>query len=605
MTTILELGPGTVPPALPAAWTRVDVANPVRRWSGLHRGRASLSELVPAQGSITVDNRSGDLDPDNPAGPYAGQLVVGTPIRLREDDVVRFSGYAAAWHPGVSYGDATVEIEVTDLLGWLATWRPAESAVHRVIRGLRPFAWWPCDSARGTFADERVAGRVASYLASAKPGGEPILPFGDTPSMVGTMTGGTGGGARRADATAMPRPPWTILGFFKFGGTVNNTIIFDVRGSDLLTGATYIGTNSTPALVGNIAASGASQRTVVGPSINDGRVYLLALRYALNGTLRLSLRAFDGGLSTYTVTGGYIDPMAYGSVFFGLNNSAATTDGATVAVNHAATFARELTDAELNSIGDAAYLAHAGESVTARLNRLADMVGIPAALRSFAAGTEPVVGWRTDRDVTEQLRSLAVYRRGPFHVSAAGQLVSRLAVAHEPVAHHTLWHTEHPAPLADTFDRADAPALGVPDIGGPWVATNVGITASEAHGTVNAAENYALAPNAADTAVAVTARTGAGAAPYSVAAVLRAAGVGDHLVAQATGATLTLAKRVGGVRTELVSVPIPALVANTTYHLRVQAFGDQVQVWFIGRLRITHALSPADLAALVGTMAGL
>lgn len=168
VTLEVSLGFGSGPFATAPTWTNIysDV-----RWLEIRRGRNNVQRPFDAgTGRIIVDNTDGDFDPNNSTSPYAGNLKLGTPVRIRAtySAVTHnvFRGYVSRWpltfeQPNESH--AALEITETfalvrraslaetsysqqstdarigailDDVGWPAAWRDLETGVTDQVAAL-------------------------------------------------------------------------------------------------------------------------------------------------------------------------------------------------------------------------------------------------------------------------------------------------------------------------------------------------------------------------------------------------------------------------------------------------------------------------------------
>jgi hypothetical protein len=81
----------------------------------------------------------------------------------------------------------------------------------------------------------------------------------------------------------------------------------------------------------------------------------------------------------------------------------------------------------------------------------------------------------------------------------------------------------------------------------------------------------------------------------------------DNLIGARVNQTnnkIELTKRAGGTTSVLADAAITAQIGRR-YHLRIVAFGDQIDVYLDGTKVISHVLSAADLAAYTATNHGV
>lgn len=124
-TRIIEFAPDDLPLATSPTW--VDITQYVRDRARVRTVRGRPDELsVFSTGSmrLTLQNTDRRFDPSYASGPYFGKLRPGKQIRVRavvgatSYDI--FTGFVKGWPQDFEYTvDSTVDIECTDLLGWM------------------------------------------------------------------------------------------------------------------------------------------------------------------------------------------------------------------------------------------------------------------------------------------------------------------------------------------------------------------------------------------------------------------------------------------------------------------------------------------------------
>ena len=86
--TTVSIGFDASPGALDPVWTNTgftwtDVSTWVHEYS-CGRGGGEMAGLTPGPATVVFDNTDGRFDPSNGSSPYAGQMLAGKPIRIRE-----------------------------------------------------------------------------------------------------------------------------------------------------------------------------------------------------------------------------------------------------------------------------------------------------------------------------------------------------------------------------------------------------------------------------------------------------------------------------------------------------------------------------------------
>lgn len=136
-------------------------------WAQMTRGRSG-DAITPGSASVTFENTDGRFDPRNTAGPYYGDLRVGTPIRFRcptqtDPDGTVWSGFiASGWPIALTTAFPTVTVTAHDLAGLFAQGSPPASAFDATVRNLaiRPDHWWRPGP---TGWEDQITGVTASH----------------------------------------------------------------------------------------------------------------------------------------------------------------------------------------------------------------------------------------------------------------------------------------------------------------------------------------------------------------------------------------------------------------------------------------------------------
>lgn len=149
---IVEIAFGYGPFDTVTSWTDVTPFVAVHGdgiWAQMTRGRSG-DAITPGTASVTFENLDGRFDPRNTAGPYHGDLTVGTPIRFRcptqtDPDGTVWSGFiSSGWPTALTTAFPTVTITAHDLFGLLAQGSAPTTAFDAAVRALDtpPDHWW-------------------------------------------------------------------------------------------------------------------------------------------------------------------------------------------------------------------------------------------------------------------------------------------------------------------------------------------------------------------------------------------------------------------------------------------------------------------------------
>lgn len=148
-----------------ASCTWVDVTSYVRDWS-TKRGRSSeLSNYSPGTAQVVLDNRSRLFDPSNTAGTYYGQLLPMKRLRIRASSGVAtstlFCGYILGWpidYPG--FTDSTVTLGCVDAFRMLAQYAQPVTAYDAEVAADSPHAYWQLATVDNTGLSQAAVGNV-------------------------------------------------------------------------------------------------------------------------------------------------------------------------------------------------------------------------------------------------------------------------------------------------------------------------------------------------------------------------------------------------------------------------------------------------------------
>jgi hypothetical protein len=158
----VEIAPGFTWQSDPGTISWVDVTDSaeVAAWS---RGRSNELELYSAGTcTITLADTERAFDPSNAAGPYAGELVPGVPVRVTCDGEGLFYGYADGfrYRPGTHRG-VTV-MPCTDVFGRLNG--RLRGTYEREVLADAPWAYYPLGDGGAVAVDASGNRRDGDYV---------------------------------------------------------------------------------------------------------------------------------------------------------------------------------------------------------------------------------------------------------------------------------------------------------------------------------------------------------------------------------------------------------------------------------------------------------
>lgn len=379
----MSIGSGTVVELyLNSVWT--DISAYVRADPGIQiqfgvRGEAGTAD--PAQCDLVVNNFDGRFTPKNAEGPYYGYLKRNTPLRVTVSSVVRFIGdvseFPARWEP--SGGDVWVPLTASGPLrrllrsatinGTLRTFIPTlAKSVGGSVTG-----YWPMEDGVGSTSFASGLSDGTPLTISGTPvfasidGGDASAPL---PKMDLVMASG--------NAPASPGSNEFTAGFLMTmptAGTANNARLLQVSTSG--TAATWVITYET----GGGGALRLRAYNIAGTEILNQASF-----FNLDGyTRHIKLEVYTSGANVvWALTASGVGTM--GNTL--LANTVTSPTGVIVGNGNSITGDVGIghvlvsdSDTTLFSFDFAAVLlAYAGESVEARMARVAALAGVNFAL---------------------------------------------------------------------------------------------------------------------------------------------------------------------------------------------------------------------------------
>lgn len=172
----------------------------------ISRGLADETlEAQPGAASLTLDNRDGSKNPNNPVSPLYGLVGRNTPLRVAVDSSVRLSCEVADWLPGRTLvpvdtvrqrGDAWTKVAGAGILRRLGRGKtPLKSPAWRALidpaNDADRIAWWPLEDEQDVVTPLSPVGSppvVSTFLTSPPTWGA----YTKSPSAERMVTMGTG-----------------------------------------------------------------------------------------------------------------------------------------------------------------------------------------------------------------------------------------------------------------------------------------------------------------------------------------------------------------------------------------------------------------------------
>lgn len=443
-----DTDPLTRPGALD--WTRIDTTCELRGLSTRRGAGLRDGTIVTGSASATLDNRTGDLLPENTGGTWYPDLTLRKRIRFMKDGTdPLFTGFIdrlpVQWDKSGS--DGLVELEAVDLLALLAQIELPPSVLHQTIVDLDPVAYWPLAETQGITADDVVGTWDGQYRRPVSTTGS-LLPFD-------ARARGVFGTPTEEDPTGQ------AVSIPGFGASGTQTISAWCSTSIVSAQSVWIQNADTFPQ----SASGTGARLLFGMSstalvvyLNDGTTGALAVLYEnLFGPTHIAL-TIDTGLSSYKVVpyingqrrdwnqatpANPVDPFASVNVatamaaatnaWIGYGISASSIGSArTATVGDVAYWDSVLTDEQIASIYEAGVLAWSGDTTGARLGRVLDAVGVDDDDRDIDTGIFTCGPTQLGGNALEYLRKIAATERGALFVSADGKVTFQQQYANDP-----------------------------------------------------------------------------------------------------------------------------------------------------------------------------
>lgn len=436
-TITLEVAFTTDPGAAPT-WT--DISAYLEGEITISRGRSQETEKFRAGTlDVVLQNEDRRFDPANTAGAYYPNVVPMRRVRVRAVYSAvtydLFNGYVDGWeqsydHPSVAH----CRLSATDAFKVLSSIVLPSSAYAVEVRADSPVVWYRMGEPSG----------ASSLLDSV---GTNHLPITSSPTLgaaglvvrevdTAALFTSTSQGAQRLGTATLTGPPMTFEMIYK-----NNSGGLAGIGFYSEASAAYTGTIPTAGWVveyqGGFArmtvltttASG-SVSTTTDPT-TDAQPHHIAFTWAADGTLK---SYFDGvnQATTSVAVGTFVSP-AY--VILGGGAAAITaTSAVTGTYDEIAVYSTALSAARILAHSQARATAWSGDASGARIGRLLDAAGWPAADRTINTGVATLQGADLGITALEAVQKVEETERGRVYVTAAGlvRFIDRAALITTP-----------------------------------------------------------------------------------------------------------------------------------------------------------------------------
>lgn len=381
------------------SYVRVDEQIRIRHGISRESGTAD-----PAECYLKVNNDDGRFTPSNPTGPYYGYLKRNTPLRVKVDTVVRFSGevseFPTTWdEAGSDVAVRMVGSGVLRRLGRGAIKSPMTRAVVNIAKTRPVIGYWPMEEPDG-----------ATLFASALPGGNDMT-FTGAPDMatfdpgIGSDALPTINGAVLTTSVAAAGTDEFTFGFYlsiPTAGTASGARLVMLRGGG--------GTGLSAWWI--LYEAGGGIRLQAGTELSPGTYAIWVnqlMAFALDGEIhyhKLEVST-SGGTTTWSYS-------VYGRTTISNTWPLPAACPTQVVLNPYSEITTEIGIGQviLGSTDTAIYVtefdqglsAYAGETVVARLNRLAGYVPVNMSILTGSV-TPAEMGAETSKQVLALMRA--------------------------------------------------------------------------------------------------------------------------------------------------------------------------------------------------------
>ena len=392
------------------------------------RGRPSeFDNFPPGTVQVNIVDRNRILDPQNTAGPYYGLLKPRVPVRVRgkigATYYPRFYGYVDGWPMVSGRQESTVNIVATDGFKILQGISLPASLYEAEVLSDSPRAYWKLSEATGVRAADYSGNRFdGTYSQPTQSRGHPSIPL--------YGSGSTEFRAIVGEIVSVPNVridtlPITIELWFQ---------------SDSGVQATSYGLVLQPTFNDDGSHEGYSFETrAAGDTFPDGGVGLFYLGSATDGFTGWNVNLYDsqphhvvaviesGGVSFYHngelvpvyttgATGGAVPEL---SLFIGARVGAASVPGR---IGDVATYDTALSAARISAHYEAGVTTGDGEITGARITRILDLIGWPAAARAIDNGEHILGPAVIGTNALDYLQAVAASEQGRLFMSRDGKV---------------------------------------------------------------------------------------------------------------------------------------------------------------------------------------
>lgn len=412
-TTTVEVAFATDPGATPT-WTDISA---YQKGFVVHRGRSDeQSAFGPGQLQLTLTNEDRRFDPLYASSPYYPNVVPMRRIRIRATynaityDI--FNGYVTDWRQEfLPPQNAHCVVEATDAFKVLANIDLPVSAYAAEVLADNPAAWWRFDEAAGTTVAHDAIGQLdlAAY-------GTPTLGTGTLisrdPGASMTTTATTDGFYADA-AFPVTGGPLTVEVVAKVT-TESGTVIMGAASKAVGSGFDLASDDAIGFEVAKSPGVAAAAASTV--DYTDGLTHHIVGVWAADNSLKIYVDGVDRTSGAPTLTIGTFSPNS-GTVFVGGNPVIAGSIGV---YDEVAIYNTALSAARVLAHFQAVNTPWNGDLSGARVNRILDAAGWPAADRSIDTGQAVLQSADLGQTALSVLQKVEQTEQGALFVTAAG-----------------------------------------------------------------------------------------------------------------------------------------------------------------------------------------
>lgn len=407
-----------VPLLRPDGRERVKAAS----WSN---GRDNELEPHPAgTASITLWNQDRQLDPDNGASVYAGQLLPLVPVRIRSQDIDtsvwtdEFYGYVdGGWEQELApKGTGDCQLDLLDLLGVIGGYR-LPGVFEAAVLALNPTGYWPLTDGAG--------GQVKDLGSGSNPG---VLEEGPSTG-ADELHPGLGssiefdGEYERVDISRSPLPIDTyqlsVVAVFATSATpaalTSAPVFFQGDGNNPSLDATMLFVHTDGTMQFEYIQDGVGFTVTSAGAVNDGRPHLVFAQSNV-GSTEFGVGIDSATLNQETVVGGVMSgngASLAGTPFAPRRFSDNYFQGR---LGHVAIYDAVLDLANRQSLLDA-FDCLTGLRSDEHIAWGLDQVGVPAGLRNLDQGAVLMGAARPEgREAIDWLRDVVATEQGELYI---------------------------------------------------------------------------------------------------------------------------------------------------------------------------------------------